>query len=348
MTDDRSRREAPAYYTYYTTLRCNLNCEMCYQRDQRKQVTQELSFQEAVAMFDRVTNLERVNLIGGEVFVRRDALDLMEYLDAREVITYVTTNGTLLDAKRIERLLALRYLLGVTVSLDALENSHPATRGHKSDPDTIMDVIRRLARGTEVRVNSVLLAENMGTIETFETLIQTIAKSGVALIKVQLQIAHSPWVIERTEEYVRSWMGGPVSCLYPRETRIWDAARLQSAIRHIQQAAAKHNLPVLIFPPELTHHMQAYAAETLWSHYRLQCEGAKRIPRMKLLPNGDAIFCEGLDIRLGSLREQTPNDIWTSPLLKAFYENFERVGGLPICGRCCRVIVGPRRAAPMR
>ena len=348
MTDNRSRREAPAYYTYYTTLRCNLNCEMCYQRDQRRRVGRELSLEEAVAMFDRVTNLERVNLIGGEVFVRGDALDLMEYLDAREVITYVTTNGTLLGADEIERLLALRYLLGVTVSLDALGNGHPATRGHKSDPDAIVDVIRRLARGTEVRVNSVLLAENTETTEAFETLIQTIARAGVALLKVQLQIAHSPWVIERTEEYVCSWMGGPVSCLYPRETRIWDATRLQSAIRRIRQAAAKHNLPVLIFPPELANHLQAYATETLWSHYRLQCEGVKRIPRMKLLPNGDAIFCEGLDIRLGNLREQTPTEIWTSPLTKAFYENFERVGGLPICGRCCRAIVGPRRAVPMR
>jgi MoaA/NifB/PqqE/SkfB family radical SAM enzyme len=156
MTDDRSCREAPAYYTYYTTLRCNLNCEMCYQRGQRKQVKQELSLEEAVAMFDRVKNIERVNLIGGEVFARRDALDLMEYLDMREVVTYVTTNGTLLDAGKIERLLALRFLLGVTVSLDALGNNRTAVHGHKSDPDAIMDVIRRLARGTEVRVNSVL------------------------------------------------------------------------------------------------------------------------------------------------------------------------------------------------
>jgi MoaA/NifB/PqqE/SkfB family radical SAM enzyme len=348
MIDDRSRREAPAYYTYYTTLRCNLNCDMCYQRDQRKKATQELSFAEAVAMFERVENLERVNLIGGEVFVRRDALDLMEYLDAREVMTYVTTNGTLLDPGQVERLLALRHLLGVTVSLDALGNSQPSLRGHKSDPDAIMDVICRLARGTQVRINSVLLTENTQTIETFETLIPTIARAGVALLKVQLQIAHSPWVIEQTEEYVRAWMGGPVSCLYPRETHIWDAARLQSTIRHIRQVAAKYNLPVLIFPPELMHHLEAYAAETLWSHYHLQCEGAQRIPRMKLLPNGDAIFCEGLDIRLGNLREQTPNAIWTSHLLRAFYENFERVGGLPICGRCCRVVVGSRRTVPMR
>jgi hypothetical protein len=177
-------------------------------------------------------------------------------------------------------------------------------------------------------------------------LIQAVAGAGGALLKVQLQIAHSPWTIERTEEYVRSWMGGSVSCLYPRETRIWEVAGLRTAIRHIQETAVKHNLPVLIFPPELAHHLEAYAAETLWSQYRLHCEGANRIPRMKLLPNGDAIFCEGLDIRLGNLREQTPNEIWNSPLLKTFYENFEQEGGLPICGRCCRVIVGSRRAAP--
>ena len=315
MTSRRPRESAPAYYTYYVTLRCNMNCTMCYQRDQRKQAPEELSPPEAIAMLERIADLERVNLIGGEVFVRPDALDLMEYLDARGVITYVTTNGTLLDGGRIARLLALRHLLGVTVSLDGLGDSYRAVRGGRADASAILDVIRQLATATEVRVNSVLLAENA---TTFEPLIQAIANAGASLLKVQLQIAHSPWVIERTEEYARAWMGGPVRCLYPRETRIWDAGALRDAIGHIRQVAQRCALPVLIFPTELVDYLDEYAAETLWSHYRLGCEGARRIPRMKVLPNGDAFFCEGLDITLGNLCRQTPGEIWNSPRLGTF------------------------------
>jgi pyruvate-formate lyase-activating enzyme len=344
MTGRRLLNNTPSYYTYYMTFRCNLKCTMCYQRDQRKQTVPELSLPQAIAMLEGTAKLERVNLIGGEVFVRPDVLDLMEYLDARGVVTYVTTNGSLLDDDKIARLLSLRHLLGVTVSLTALGDRYRAICGGRVDSAAILDTIRQLARGTQVRVNSVLLAEDA---TAFAPLIQAIGRARASLLKVQLQITHSPWVIEQTEEYASTWMGRPVTCLYPRETRIWDARMLEAALHHVQQAGRQCGLPVLIFPSELTHYLDEYAAETLWMHYHLGCEGARRLPRIKVLPNGDAVFCEGLDITLGNLCEQTPDEIWNSPELSTFYDEFSRAGGLPICGRCCRVVVGPRRVVPM-
>jgi len=338
-----SGETAPPYYTYYMTFRCNLHCAMCYQRAQRRQLAGELSLKEATGMFDKITHLERVNLIGGEVFVRPDALDLLEYFDGRGVITYVTTNGTLLDEAKIERLLALRRLLGVTVSLDALGDTYRSIRRGRSGAGRILEVIRRLAGRTEVRVNSVLLAENA---EQFGPLVEAVAEAGASMLKVQLQIAHSPWVVDCTEQCVQEWMGFPVPCLYPREIKIWDVGLLRTAIQDIRQAADGCGLHVRIFPGELLHHLDEYAAETLWRNWRLDCEGFTHIPRLKVFPDGEVIFCEGLGLSLGNLQKQPVDQIWNSPALRTFRRHFERAGGLPICGRCCRVVVGSKRAVP--
>ena len=340
MLKDSACEMVPSYYTYYTTFRCNLHCAACYQKTQRKQLMEELSLKEATEMFERVKSLTRVNLIGGEVFIRQDTLDLLEYFDERGVITYVTTNGTLLNEEKIERLFALQHLLGVTISLDALGDSYKSIRRKGPSSDRILGIIRKLAEHIEVRVNSVLLTEN---IDQFEPLVEAITKAGAVMLKVQLQIAHSPLVADCTERSVREWMRFPVSCLYPRENVVWEPKVLKTAIRQIRHIAKSYGLRLMIFPEELAHHLNDYATEMVWRNYWLYCEGFSRISRKKVFPNGDIMFCEGLGLSLGNLRQQSPEEIWHSPILKTFRKHFEHAGGLPICGRCCRVIVGSKR-----
>jgi sulfatase maturation enzyme AslB (radical SAM superfamily) len=344
MTAKPLFKQIPDYYTFYMTFRCNLACRMCYQDSLRRQAPRELKLQEIIAMFDRIKDLSRVNLIGGEVFVRPDILPLLEYFDSRAVQTYITSNGTLLDSQTIDRLLRLRRLLGVTVSLDALDEAYRALRGTGTDPAAVLNHIKELAQGTEVRVNSVLLQENL---HGFAALIPALSQAGVSLLKVQLQIAHSPWVTARSAAYCTSWLGQPVSCLYGSERISWDPAVLERAIRTIRDLGRQYRLPVLISPPELTGFLEEYSRETLWMNRQLRCEGEKQIPRLKILPHGDAIFCEGLNLILGNLREHTPGEILNSPVLRTFLDHFNRLGGLPICQRCCRVVVGPKRGKPL-
>lgn len=339
-TPDRGCIGPPAYYTWYATLRCNMACPMCFQRSLRPGPAGDLTYDEARGMFDRVGALERINLIGGEVFVRNDACALLEYFDGRGVVTYVTTNGALLDRERLARLAALQRLLGVTVSMDAVGDDYSAIRGTRTRGARVLEIIDALCRFTTVRVNTVLVEENRGRLTP---LIRTLAEAGVSQLKLQLRIAHSAAVVGATERMMRAWFDQPIRCLYPAEQRRWAPEALRRELDGARDAAERFGLPVRVFPEALEQHLGGYADESLWARRRLTCEGFGRIPRLKVMPNGDVILCEGLGFTLGNLRERSPEDLWASARRAAFEREVEAAGGLPICGRCCRVVVGPRR-----
>jgi MoaA/NifB/PqqE/SkfB family radical SAM enzyme len=335
MTD-----KLPAYYTYYTIMRCNMACPRCYQRSVGQGREAELSFNEAAAMFDRVRSIERVNLIGGEVFIRRDFCDLLDYFDGRGVMTSVTTNSVLINDADLTCLASLDHLLGITVSLDALSPVYNAIRGTRTTSDRVLDVIRSLLSITAVGVNAVLLPEN---VRQFEHLIETLTDIGVCHLKAQLLIAHSPAVVEATERMMNTWFDNPIRCMYPRALYRPPLRELQLRIQRIRAHCQQNDLALRVFPEELTNHLGDYAEEKLWHRHYLTCESFERIPRVKVLPNGDVIGCEGLGYVYGNLRDHTPEEIWASERRRVFEARLEQAGDLPICGRCCRVVVGPAR-----
>ncbi len=117
----------PDWVSLIATLRCNLRCSMCrtcYDIDR------ELSLGEIRSVIDQVADwgVTIFNLLGGEPFLRRDILPILEHAHGRDLITTVTTNGTLLDGARIRALAPLNQV-HLNVSLDGLEATHDRIRG---------------------------------------------------------------------------------------------------------------------------------------------------------------------------------------------------------------------------
>ncbi|MCA9072307.1 MAG: radical SAM protein [Planctomycetaceae bacterium] len=334
----------PSYYTFYLTFRCHLKCPMCYQRELRTSRMDELSFPEIVETFDRIAHLSRVNLLGGEIFVRPDAMDVLEYFDQRGVTTTITTSAGLLTDQIVQRLSAMNHLLSINVSADGVGETYRRIRVGHSDSDCVFHWIRQLSEFVDVRVNSVLLSENL---DEFEPLIEAVAASGAASLKVQLQIAHAPAVVDRSLADVRTWLGGEVKSLYPKEEKCWQVEDLKTALCRIRQYADRYRVRLELSPRELAGFLEDYASETLWQTHRLNCEGFTRVPRIKVFPNGDVVLCEELNVVFGNLRHQTPEDIWQSSRVRQFRSGLKEHGGLPICGRCCRVVVGEKRFVPL-
>ena len=332
--------KAPSYYTYYVTFRCNLKCPMCYQRPLQDRAYRELSAAEAIALFDRIDSLERVNLIGGEIFVRKDIWEILQYFDNRGVKTYITTHGMLLDADRIERLLIMQHLLGISVSLDGLDETFQDIRGKTADSTKVLDVVRALSPHMEVRVNSVLQPMN---IHSFETLIDSISAAGAKMLKLAFYINHPQRVVNKTEELMKAWHGKPISCLYPVSEPIYQLEDLQQTVNAVQQYCQQRGLRLQNYPDAILPFLKEWVDETLWQQYQLDCEMFNAIPRMKVMPNGDVILCEGLDLILGNLLEKTPDEIWNSPAKTRFRQQLKTHGGLPICQHCPKIVIGARR-----
>ena len=97
----------PLGVVYEATMRCNLTCEFCYVGDilnLEGEWRQELPIETLQRAFPDQDGLQ-VSLTGGEIFMRKDILDVMGvFKDKGYVCGYLTTNGTIISDERAEAL----------------------------------------------------------------------------------------------------------------------------------------------------------------------------------------------------------------------------------------------------
>src|SRR5229473_6729458 len=97
----------PVEYIVETTAKCNLYCPMC-PRETHKQPKEDMSDE----VFERLVQGaartgEHMMLIGlGEPLMDRKIFDRIEYCERHGISTLLSTNGTFLDEKTSDRLLA--------------------------------------------------------------------------------------------------------------------------------------------------------------------------------------------------------------------------------------------------
>ena len=169
MSAEMARRglRAPVNVTWEITLKCNLHCAHCLS-DAGATSENELTTGECRQLVDQLTALKvfQVNIGGGEPFMRKDFLDLLDYCHEKDLVTCVSTNGMLIDnglAKRLSRL----KMLYLQVSLDgATPEVNDQIRG-KGTYKKILNAIECLARqGAAFSINAVLTRLNFPQLES--------------------------------------------------------------------------------------------------------------------------------------------------------------------------------------
>lgn len=149
------------------TSRCNLACQMCdYWKTTREET---LSTPRWRGVLDELVELgaRKVHVSGGEPFLRRDLLDILDHACVRGLKTNLTTNGTLVTREAARRLVGLG-VNSVSVSLDGpTARVHDAIRGRPGAFKRSVKTIRWLVRDAErsgarlkVRINFVLQRDN--------------------------------------------------------------------------------------------------------------------------------------------------------------------------------------------
>ena len=100
----------PQGVVYEATMRCNLKCEFCYVGDLLNiegEWREELPLETLKRAFPDQDGLQ-VSLTGGEIFMRKDILGVMDvFRDKGYVCGYLTTNGTIISEERADALAEL-------------------------------------------------------------------------------------------------------------------------------------------------------------------------------------------------------------------------------------------------
>lgn len=160
------------YTTVYLhlTQRCNLKCSYCYNKENlnaKKELSKEQWYE--IALMLHKINVKKIILTGGEVFLRTDIEDIVNYFYKQEYNIEILTNGTLLD-KHYD---ILQYVNKIIISLDGINDNDNKLRIN-SDKYNILKNLEMIptAYKEKVFIRSVLTTNNENSINNTKKYIE--------------------------------------------------------------------------------------------------------------------------------------------------------------------------------
>lgn len=145
------------------TNRCNLRCDYCPVNRSMARAKSDLPFERFTDLLERSPTVRTLlPFQWGEPLLHPRITEMVAFATARGVRTYLTTNGTRLDAAT-SRALLRAGLERLTVSVDGPDEVHLATRGVELAP--IRERVRELRRirdelGARTRIDVSMVVED--------------------------------------------------------------------------------------------------------------------------------------------------------------------------------------------
>lgn len=152
------------------TEKCNFNCQHCYMSaDSNVDISNELTTSELKDIITQAVDAGafRMDFTGGELFVRPDIQEVLQFAADHGMVTNLFTNGYALTKKMCDFLQALRNIRIVFISLDDVSAiAHDSFRGKSGAFDRVVRAIEYLkARDIRPVVNITLNQHNADRIQ---------------------------------------------------------------------------------------------------------------------------------------------------------------------------------------
>lgn len=179
-------RKRKSYVVWEITLKCNLSCTHCGSRagDSR---SNELSTDEAINLIHQMANagISDVTLIGGEAYLRKDWLQLVEEITQAGMICSMVTGGYGISAENAKRM-KIAGLYSVSVSIDGMRRAHDQQRGQIGSWDQAFQSLQHLHdAGIPITANSQV---NRLSFNDFPLLYQKLIDSGVSAWQIAMTV----------------------------------------------------------------------------------------------------------------------------------------------------------------
>ncbi len=159
----------PIHTSLELTHRCNLQCPYCYISAGQISDTDELTGSRILDILSDWIEygLRGIELTGGEPLLHQDFWQILEYCLERLPSIALLSNGTLVDARAIDRLAEYKEQLTISLSLDgSAPDTHDKITGGRGSFEKTLGAARRLIqKGLRVRIAMTLTPDNWKEIE---------------------------------------------------------------------------------------------------------------------------------------------------------------------------------------
>lgn len=340
--------QLPTGIVYEATMRCNLRCEFCYVGDllnNEGEWRKELSLDDLRRAFPRQAGMQ-ISFTGGEVFVRKDMLDVMNvFRDEKYTCGYLTTNGTLIDETRAAALIDLvsaGFLSHVSVSIDGPMELHDLARGAKGTFERTSAGLRclqaaasRKAAPLRISINTTISRENL---EALDRMVEVADELGVDAIGLNHLMFGTPQEVDDTLRLVGATDASVISTFVTSDPGI-DGDRVRVKVESLERKCRERNIRFDFRPKVLPHLTDSYYKPDT------PLGGRCLYPFLhaRISFSGKVHFCPFIRVEVGDLTCSSLEEIWNNErymeLRRCLLEN--RL--FPICRRCCKVELSPDR-----
>jgi len=323
------------------TIRCNLSCKMCYQRENRGARKEEVAAAGVLEFYEKFSSgVSEVKLVGGEPLVYPGIFQLMEYWDKRGVPIILQTNCTLINENNAGQLARIGKLKAILTSLDGPEDVHDSIRGVRGSFAKLKNavgLIRREMPGVEVSAFATLLLDD--NLDHLFELVRTAKSIGLTGINLLFEQFYSPAEAEATKAILNHEFGWQEGADYRLNTQLRDIAfkkpvdprRLKRKLFLARIYGLAKGVPINLTPFNYYNNLTGYLGEERvkpFCHKLLSQE-------LRVNQEGEVIWCDIIEKPFGNLSNMTPEAIWLSDDFQRF-RSFLQKNSLPICYRCCK------------
>ena len=149
------------------TRSCNLRCRHCL-NSSGEALDNQLTFEEFKDMILKFSEagIQEIRFTGGEPLVFPKVFDLIKLCTELGIYTSIGTNGTLITKNTAQKL-KLAGLKKAIVSIDGTEKKHDYIRGEGNYKKAMDGIDNLIELGIDVRINSVIMKENMDDVIDF-------------------------------------------------------------------------------------------------------------------------------------------------------------------------------------
>lgn len=324
--------DLPTHAKWEPTMRCNLKCRMCHQLERRKSDYRELTIKESKLLIDNLDDagIKSLLLVGGEIFVRTDIFEIIEYLKNKGIECNIITNGTLINEKNIERLLACTNIYSIDFSIDGLRQTHDDIRGLKNTFDKAIKSIELINNKFIITISTVVQKRNLKEIK------------GLISLAKQLNIESINFILEMfsTEEEVslsKKMMEVKNIDTYGNYRKVsipdYSLAEIKETLKVIKEEGKKNQVITQL----TTKIANKYPEEFYYGNIRetdlkLICRG---LTNLYLDNQGNVLLCPYIKKNFGNVLNKSVKEIWNSGQFKDFRRRLLNNNLIPICQRCC-------------